>query len=340
MSVSNEMRALVLKGKGDLHEELRAIPKPTEGEMLVRVAYCGICGSDLHAYHGLQPSLTFPCVMGHEIVGTIVEIHGDSDLALGDAVVIDPSFRCGSCVQCLSGKENICENLRVLGVHCDGGFAEYCLCGIDMAHRVPTGLDLDVAAFGEPMSIAVHAASRMLSEKRDKVVIIGAGPIGLALLLYLRPLFKTVLVVEMLENRREIAAALGADQVLHPLDVVIDSFADVVFDAVSNPHTAKFAERVVARGGEVIVVGLSDANTGFSLLAILKKELRISGTRMTTRADFIEALDYLKTLDSELVRRIITHTYHLETALEGFALAEKHPQSSIKILIKGQGEAR
>ena len=340
MSVGKDMRAIVLKAKGDLCEELRAIPKPAVGEMLVRVVYCGICGSDLHAYHGLQPSLTYPCVMGHEIVGTIVEINGDSALTIGNAVVIDPSFRCGSCIQCTSGKENICENLRVLGVHCDGGFAEYCICGINMAHRVPAGLDLEVAVFAEPMSIAVHSASRMLSGKRDSVVILGAGPIGLALLLYVRPLFKTVLVVDMLENRRSVAAALGADQVLHPLDVPMDAYADVVFDAVSNPHTARLAERVVARGGEVIVVGLADANTGFSLLTILKKELRISGTRMTTGEDFSNALDYLAGLDAKLVRRIITHTYQLKDALEGFALAEKHPQSSIKILINGQGEAR
>jgi len=340
VTVAKKMRALVLNAKGDIREESRPIPQPADGELLVRVAYCGICGSDIHAYHGMQPSLTYPCVMGHEIVGTIVDINGDSALAIGDAVVIDPSFRCGACMQCTSGKENICSDLRVLGVHCDGGFAEYCLCGMEMAHRVPAGLDLDVAAFCEPMSIAVHAASRMLGDKRDVVAIIGAGPIGLALLLYVRPLFKTVLVVDMLENRREVAVALGANQVLHPLDIPMDFSADVVFDAVSNPHTARLSERVVARGGEVIAVGMAEASTGFSLLTILKKELRVSGTRMTTSADFSKALDYLARLDAQLVRRIITHTYTLKNALEGFALAEKHPESSIKILINGQGETR
>jgi len=331
------MLSMVLAEKGKLVYEQRPLPTVHTGEVLVRVVYAGICGSDIHALHGLQPSLSFPCVMGHELVGIVMEIHGTSDCKVGDRVVIDPSYRCKECVQCVSGKENICENLRVLGVHCDGGFAEYCVCAIDMIHRIPEDMEDDIALFCEPMSIAVHAASRMQTKKRDSAAIIGAGPIGLAILCYIRSLFNTVIVCDVLPNRREAAKNIGADIVFDQPDSVELPLVDVVFDAVSIPATARLSTQLVARGGDIVIVGLANENTAIALLPILKKELNVVGTRMTRKEDFFSALEFLRTIDAKAIRTILTNVYPLSNAAAGIQFVEQHPEASIKVYVDCQG---
>jgi 2-desacetyl-2-hydroxyethyl bacteriochlorophyllide A dehydrogenase len=337
------MRALVLAGKERLVFERREIPKPGSGELLVRMVRAGICGSDIHAYHGLQPSLSYPCVMGHENVGVVEAINGDSSLSVGDRVVVDPSYRCGTCELCRSGRENICENLRVLGVHCDGGFAEYCVCGIGMAHKLPDGLDDDTAVFCEPMSIAIHALGRMGAPSCETALIIGAGPIGLAVLLAAKRVCVKTVVMDILGNRLDAARNVGADLVLDSskdigaleaaMRAATGELADVVFDTVSNPASVPIAERLVKRGGRVVVVGMANKDTGFHLLTTLKKELTIAGTRMTTHEDFAEALDLLRHTDPRLVRHIVTDAYPLSRAMEGIEFAERHPEKGIKTII-------
>lgn len=343
MSEKTKMQALVLAGNGRLTYESRDIPTPGEGEMLVRILYAGICGSDIHAYHGLQPSLSYPCVMGHENVGVVEKINGSSSLSVGDHVVIDPSYRCGACDLCGNGRENICENLKVLGVHCDGGFAEHCVCGIGMAHKIPAGLDDDIAVFCEPMSIAVHAVRRMREPSCETALIIGAGPIGLALLIALRPLCRKIVVLDILENRLDAARNLGADLVLNSLShkddleatvlAGIGTCPDVVFDAVSNPSSVLSSEQLVKRGGQVVIVGMAGKETGIHLLPVLKKELTVSGTRMTTSRDFSDALDLLKRTDPRMVRHVITNTYAFSQAIEGIQFVEQHPERGIKTVI-------
>jgi L-gulonate 5-dehydrogenase len=324
----------VLKDKNILVMEERPMLEPRTGQVRIKTVLAGICGSDIHALHGMQPSLLFPTVMGHELVGVIDAIaasENEGTFKVGDRVVIDPSFRCGKCDLCLSGKENICEELRVLGVHCDGGFADYFLCEIDMLHKIPDSLRFEEAIFSEPLSIAMHAISRITSTGRKKTAIIGAGPIGLALLIALKELFEEVLVFEVLENRKSAARIIGADQVL---DSVGDTYPaediDVVFDTVSIPSTVTLTERIVKRGGEVIIVGMAKPEIGFQLLPILKKELSVRGTRMTRREDFKAALDLLTKTDPKLIQAIITGYWSLSDSIKAIRYTETHAGTCIK----------
>lgn len=324
----------VLKERNVLAIEERPVPVPGPKQVRIRTALAGICGSDIHALHGLQPSLSFPTVMGHELVGIVDAIANDDGTGgfhVGDRVAIDPSFRCGVCTLCTSGKENICEELRVLGVHCDGGFAEYFLCDVGMLHKIPDSLGFEQAIFCEPLSIAMHAISRMTATARKRAAVIGAGPIGLALLIALKELFEEVLVFEVLENRKVAANAIGAD---HVYDSVGERYphedVDVVFDAVSIPSTATLTEQIVRRGGEVIVVGMAKPDAGFRLLPILKKELSIRGTRMTRPEDFTAALQLLERTDPRAIEAVITGYWPLADSIQAIRHAETHADACIK----------
>ncbi len=331
------MTCNVLQAKGELVLEQRPVCEPGLDQVRIRTVCAGICGSDIHALHGLQPSLSFPRVMGHELAG-IIDAVGPCDEALpfkvGDRVVIDPSIRCGTCAQCTGGKENICEALQVLGVHCDGGFSEYFLCGSAMVYRMPDGMDFETAVFCEPMSIAMHALSRITCTVKGRIGIIGAGPIGLALLLAVKPICNVVVVFELLEKRKEVARTLGADAVLDP-SVPIGSLEelDVVFDAVSLPETSILASRIVRWGGEVVIVGMAKPEAGFPLLSILKKELSVRGTRMTRREDFSAAISLLVKIGAEPVREIVTGSWSLSDSIQAIHYVEQHPEACIKEII-------
>jgi L-gulonate 5-dehydrogenase len=336
------MRAVVLSSEKTLEHQIRPIPAPNPGQVLIKTRYAGICGSDVHAYHGLQPSLTYPCIMGHELVGTIKAINGKSALVPGQRVVVDPSFRCGRCEWCRQDKENICENLRVLGVHCDGGFAEYFVCDLSMVFPIPDEISDEAAILAEPLSIAIHAADRVC-QHTDTVLIIGAGPIGLALLIYLRSRYRKIVVLDLLENRRERAQYYGADAVLKPggdhtcleqaVREQLGEYPGVIFDTVSSHTSVQYDELLIKRGGEIIIVGMANAETGFRLLPVLKKELTIRGTRMTGKNAFPQVMDFLRSQNQDIWKQYITQFFPLDQFEEGFILAELHPELSVKVVI-------
>ncbi|MPM97182.1 L-threonine 3-dehydrogenase [bioreactor metagenome] len=177
----------------------------------------------------------------------------------------------------------------------------------------------------------MHAISRMTSNSRKRAAIIGAGPIGLALLIALKEQFEEVLIFEVLENRKTAARTIGADRVL---DSVTDHYphedVDVVFDAVSISSTALLTEQIVRRGGEVVIVGMSKSDVGFHLLPILKKELSIRGTRMTRREDFAAALDLLVRTDPRSIQAAITGYWPLSDSIQAIRHAESHADACIK----------
>lgn len=346
MSNAILMEALVLVSKQNLEYRKVSVPSPEKGQILIKTKYAGICGSDVHAFNGLQPDLHYPRIMGHELVGEVVAGNGTDPALIGAHVVVDPSFRCGVCDNCSSGKENICNNLRVLGVHCDGGFAQYFVCDENMIHRLPEGLSYETAIFCEPLSIAVHAARKIRLPACESILIVGAGPIGLALLLALKQeqLCRKCVVIDMCENRLDAAKKIGADLVVNAKQLPTDfrdailgasgKPMDVIFDTVSNGASVQYDEQLVKSGGQVIIVGLANSQTAFHLLPTLKKELAIDGTRMTTHQDFAHALQLLSRVDPYLVSCIVSNVFPFSEAMEAFEFAEHHPDKGIKTILR------
>lgn len=322
------------------------IPEPQIGpeDILVRPRAVGICGSDVHAFHGLQPSMVYPCVLGHEIAGEVAGVGKSvppSTLESGDHVVIDPSIVCNVCYACRSGKPNVCEHLRVLGVNVNGGLAEWVSVHYSQVHKVREDIPFAVAAFAEPLSIGVQAVARGRVTNKDNVAIIGAGPIGLATLMVVKSKGARVVVLDMLKSRLELARDLGADLVLDasacdPAESVLDwsggHGTSVTIEAVGSEQTLSMAVRITCNGGRVVVLGLAPSAAGIPALPVLKKELDVLGSRMANRQ--FPAVIAMIEKGEVLASKVISHVIPFKDVEKAFALATKRDPSTMKIVVE------
>ncbi len=346
MSDGKKMKAFVLQKASEIAWETREIPQPGPGEALVKTRMVGICGSDIHAYRGLQPSMVFPGILGHEILGEVISVNGEQGRAKpGDRVVVDPSIACGHCYPCSIGRFNICEDLQVLGVHKDGAYSEYFLACHNQLYRVPDRIADEEAVLAEPLSIAAQTIDRGQISKKDKVLLIGAGPIGLATLALLKEIKASTMVVDLLPARLEAAQKLGADVIIDggleekEILIAVRAFAgksgpQVVIDAAGVQDTINMAVTSVSRAGRIVILGMSPPDVMLSSLQIMKKELDVIGTRMAN-SKFPEVLQYLSDPDkSKLLReQMVSRIFPYEEMEDAFFLVEKAPHEVVKVLV-------
>ena len=221
------------------------VPVAKKKEVLIKVLVAGICGSDLHAYRGTQPFLSYPRVLGHEIAGEIAEVgEGIKELRRGDLVTVDPVFSCGKCYACRVGRGNCCRDVKVMGVHIDGGFSQYITVPADIVYKAPEDISPEILVLTEPLSIGTQANNRADVSGEDTVAILGAGTIGLASLLIAKSKDCKVIIADLISNRLKLARELGADRVVNvreeDLMKVITDFtngdgASVVIEATGVP---------------------------------------------------------------------------------------------------------
>src|SRR5690348_3099676 len=286
------MKALLLSKYKQL--ELAEIPTPAAnaGEILVRVAACGICGSDVHGYHGSSGRRIPPLVMGHEAAGIVAEVGaGVADFAAGDRVTFDSTVSCGSCLFCSRGEINLCESRQVLGVSCgdyrrNGAFAEYVAVPARIAYKLPAGLAFADAAMLEAMAVAVHAVHITRISPGSTVLVVGAGMIGLLLLQCLRAAgCSAVFVTDIDETRLALARSLGAQQVFpasehlpEQLRALTDGLGvDAAMEAVGKESTINLAIDCVRKGGNVGLVGNISPRVSLPLQKIVSRQIRLQG---------------------------------------------------------------
>jgi (R,R)-butanediol dehydrogenase / meso-butanediol dehydrogenase / diacetyl reductase len=285
-------RALVLDRPREWH--VRAVPAatPGAGEVVVEPAYVGLCGTDLHIAAGRHPRARLPLVLGHEIVGV-----PRAGRWAGQAVVVDPTISCGRCAACRSGDGHVCLNLRLVGIDRPGGLAGRLCVAEAKLHPVPAGLPLTTAALAEPLAVAVHASARAGSYLGARVVVLGAGPIGLLTGLVTRAAgARVVLLVEPRLSRREAAKALGFEAAAEAgavPDLLGGHLADVVFDAAGVPAAARHATRLVRPRGVIVVEGLHGEPAAVDLATLTFAELTMTGTRVYRPTDLDQALGLL-----------------------------------------------
>lgn len=281
------------------HLELRHSDRPrcAPGQALVRIRRIGICGTDIHAYGGNQPYFEYPRVLGHELSGEIVEVadgHDDQHL-LGKQAYVIPYLHCGRCRACQQHKTNCCQHMQVIGVHQDGGMAEYL--AVPTSHLVVSGtLSIDQLALVECMAIGAHAVRRSALQADELAVIVGAGPIGMGVLQVARSRGARTLMVDTNASRLAFChEALGAGAVANPQEVDMvekiselngGALADVVFDATGNPHAMQAGFDLAGHGGRYVLVSVVKADITFSDPDFHKKELTLIGSRNATREDF------------------------------------------------------
>jgi L-iditol 2-dehydrogenase len=302
------MKALVLTAYNQL--EIKDFPRPEIGpdEVLLRVAACGICGSDVHGMDGSTGRRQPPIIMGHEASGTVAEVGGNvRTWKQGDRVTFDSTVYCGTCWFCRRGDINLCDNRRVLGVSCDdyrrhGAFAEYVAVPQHILYAVPADVTFAQAAMIEPISIAFHAVRITRIALGDTAVVVGAGMIGLLVIQALRATgCGQIIAVDVDQKRLDLACKMGADEgfVVNNVDVPAEvrrrthgRGADVAVEAVGISDTVQTAVACVRKGGQVTLVGNLTPKVDFALQAAVTRELTILGS-CASSGEYPACLDML-----------------------------------------------
>ncbi|MFX0063845.1 MAG: zinc-binding dehydrogenase [Candidatus Hermodarchaeota archaeon] len=341
------MKRILIKDPNMINLEEIPDPSPGFGEIKLQIAYCGICGSDLHAYQGKHPFISLPATPGHEFSARIVELgegvnERGMSFEIGQRVTCEPSLVCGQCYLCKTGRYNICENLRVMGCQAEGAMSEYIIVPAEKVVPIPEELSLKHAVLVEPLAVAVHAIRNSKINIGDNVVILGAGTIGLFLLQMAKLAgAKNIIVTDIQENRLALAKDLGATRVINaaeedPMRILLKEKPfegwEIVFEAVGIETTMQQALDIVRKGGKVIVVGVFGAETTVIMKNVQDREIEIIGTLMYVMRDIKDAIDLIASRKVK-VEFLITSVYKLEQAEEAFKTAFD-TQNQLKVIFE------
>jgi 2-desacetyl-2-hydroxyethyl bacteriochlorophyllide A dehydrogenase len=334
------MQTLVCVTPGVFDYRTAEAPVLQKGFSLLKIKRIGICGTDLHAYEGTQPYFSYPRILGHELAAEYVA--GDAEgFVAGEAVTIIPYFNCGECIACRNGKTNCCANIKVCGVHEDGGMREY--------FSVPSGtllhsegLSLDELALVEPLAIGAHGIRRAAVKKDEFVLIIGAGPIGLGLMEFARIAGANVIAMDINANRLLFCSqklkvpfvinASAEDPVMRLKEITNGDMATVVIDATGNLRAINNAFQYLAHGGRYVLVGLQKENISFSHPEFHKREATLMSSRNATKQDFNHVMNCMK---GRLVNpsTYITHRVSFDKVKDEFAGWLKPENGVIKAMV-------
>lgn len=321
------MRAAVWSGPDTIEAQNVALPEVPEGWALVRTEMTGLCGTDFSILHGTHPRAAAPLVMGHEITG-IVEVAGDGGPAAGTRVAVEPLIHCGACHPCREGDTHVCRALNLYGIDVAGSLAEYVALPASALIPVDGSVPLREAALAEPLAVAVHAVSRSGLAGGERVVVFGAGPIGVLTALVARQQGAgSVLISEPSEPRRQVAETLGFATVApgdDPVEAILAATggdgADIVFDSAAHPSVAAMLPRAVRVRGTIVLVGVYKQPVPVDLQALTFAENTVVGVRVYTRAAMERAVALIE--GGELgLDRIPTQVFALEDTREAFELA-------------------
>lgn len=348
------MKAYVITAPQCIREQELPVPSPGPGEALVRVRAVGVCGSDVHAYEGTQPFFQYPQIPGHEVVGEIVaisekpasepQIPGRTQAPLprvGDRVTLDPSLPCGRCYACRLGRYNCCAHLRVMGVHAPGAMREYFTAPLPCLYVLPDALEEELGVLAEPLSIGVQATKRARLQAGERCLIMGAGTIGLCVLLVAKAQGALCAISDVCAERLKLAQRLGADLTIHPpsqdIQAALEDFTQgdgpaVVIEAVGRPETVALAAELVAPAGRVVQLGLCSQPICFPGNIFVKKEMDWLGSRL--HGGTMPQAIRLLAAGAIHPQPLITHRLPLAALPQALQLLAKKPQEAIKIILR------
>lgn len=339
------MKALVINQPKEM--QLCDAPKPEikDGEALIKVKYIGICGTDVHVFNGHHPTAVFPLIPGHEFVGELAEIKGEGaeSFEIGDMVVAQELLTCGRCDACAKGEDNVCEQLKIIGVHADGGFAEYVRVKTKKMYRIPKTIDLQRAALIEPLAVAVHDVRMSDLKVSETVLIIGGGPIGLLIGCVAQAAGASKIVVsEVVESRRKLAEQFGFVTV-NPLDEDFDAKLlaanggkrfDVSYEAAGVPSAITTCVNYTKNTGTIVQIAMTKGPYPVNTGDIFAKELRIQGVRIHNQYAFECAVNMVASgmLDDKL-DALISKVFPFDEVADAFSYAETC-KDAFKVLVK------
>lgn len=336
------MKAVQIVKPGEL--KVIDIEKPVldeENNVIVKMTAAGICGSDVGIYHGTNAAATYPRIIGHEMVGVVAETGASvQKLKVGDRVIVNQVTSCGHCYPCSKGRGNVCDHLKVRGVHIDGGYREFIAVPEADCYILPDSISDRDAVMIEPTTIAIQSCTRAELEKDDMLLIYGSGALGSSILKIARQICDHIIVADIQDDKLETAKANGAEHTINVLneDLVekVKEYthmhgATVSIDAVCNKDSLIRLLNATGNAGKVITMGFSTAPTEINQFAITAKELDVRGSRLQNKM-FGKAINMIQEGKLDLTGSV-SHTFPLIKAQEAFDFVDSHDPSIRKIIL-------
>ncbi len=316
--------------------------KETEQEIEIQVNAVGICGSDIAAYKGISPMVTYPRILGHEVAGTITQIPQHCEgFAVGNRVIVEPYMYCGQCYPCNIGRTNCCENMNVIGVHQDGGMSEYYAHPPTLIHKVPDSLLWEHVPMVEPLSIAIHGVHRLDVKAGEHVAITGAGPIGLLAAQVVQHFDAVPILIDPLEKRLNLAREIGIKHIVNPvnnnlveqiLTLTGGRLVEAFLEASGAAPAIKSTLELIRYAGRIAFLGWPKEEIALPTYLITKKELDVRGSRNSVR-EFPLAIELLAT-SAVKVDQIITHIIPFDDIAEYIKKIAEFPADYVKVIAK------
>lgn len=336
------MKAVYMEKPWNIEISDMQMPEPKEGEALLRVKSAGICGSDIGAFRGTNGLVSYPRIIGHEIAGEVISIpeNNKNGIKPGDRVIVDPYLYCGHCYPCSIGRTNCCVDLKVLGVHVDGGMAEYFCHPADMLLKVPDDMPWDIIPLAEPLTIALHGIHRLKLKAGEHIAINGAGPIGLLAAMVALHYGAEPIMIDLVKERLDFAKSLGVqytinlreeDLVEKVSEYTNGRMAECVMEASGANSAIRATLDIVSHAGRIALTGWPKQETPIPTDMITRKEVDVRGAR-TSAGEFPEAIEliYHQKVDA---RRILTKVISIDEAPETIRDIEKNPGDYMKVNI-------
>jgi 2-desacetyl-2-hydroxyethyl bacteriochlorophyllide A dehydrogenase len=334
------MKAIVINAPKDISIKEISNPERRENEVLIKVRGMGICGSDIAAYKGINPLVTYPRIIGHEIAGEVLEVpRGETKMIPGDRVIIEPSVYCGKCYPCMNRRTNCCENLAVRGVHIDGGMSEFCFHPHHLIHKAPADVSWKRLAMVEPLTISIHAVKRARLAKGEHVVVTGSGPIGLLAALYALVIGAIPIIVDPIDERLALVRSLGIPHGINPVkesaverikEITGGRMAEAVIEASGSDAAIRSSIDYVAYSGRISLVGWPKGEVSLMTAMFTKKELDVMGSRNSLR-DFPESIDLIAGNKID-VASLVTRTVSFEEIPAVVKEMAAYPEKFMKVV--------
>lgn len=328
--------------------EFRETPRPiaAEGQVLVRIMRIGICGSDIHVYHGKHPFTRYPVTQGHEVSGRIEAVgSGVEGLSVGQKVTIEPQVCCGHCYPCTHGKYNLCEELKVMGFQTTGTASEYFAVDAAKVTPLPETMSYDEGAMIEPLAVTVHAAKRFPELKGARVAILGCGPIGILLMQSCKALgAASVLVTDVSDYRLSVARSVGADYAVNTGETDMeqalrDAFgsdkADVIYDCAGSDITMGQAIRCARKGSTIVLVAVFSKLASVDLAVLNDHELDLNTSMMYRHEDYVDAIRLVSEGKVQL-RPLMSRHFAFRDYLEAYQYIDENREMTMKVIIDVQ----
>lgn len=346
--MEESMLQQVMTAPGEIMFRQIPVPKAGEGQILIRIRMIGICGSDIHVYHGKHPFTTYPVTQGHEVSGEIVALgQGVEGFRLGQKVTVEPQVFCGKCHPCTHGKYNLCEELKVMGFQTTGVASTYFAVDASKVTPLPESLSFEEGAMIEPLAVAVHAVRRFGEVEGKKVAVLGAGPIGNLVAQSAKALgADTVMVTDVSDYRLEMAKRCGADVTVNTaredfgqamVRCMGPDKADVIYDCAGSNVTMNQAIRCARKGSVIILVAVFADMATVDLAVLNDHELDLNTTMMYRHEDYVTAIELVEQGKVQL-RPLMSRTFPFRQFKQAYEYIDANRETSMKILVNVQDQ--